>query len=158
ALVACDAVQAAGRMPLDVRALGVDFLAISAHKLHGPKGVGALYVRRGVELAPLHAGGHQERGLRAGTENVPGAVGFGEAARLARLEAPAGWAGIAALRDRLERGLLALPGARVHGDPARRVANTTNVGFAGAPGELVVIALDLEGIAAATGAACTSGS
>jgi len=157
ALVHCDAVQAAGKVPIDVEALGVDLLALSAHKLYGPKGAGALYVRRPVALAPLLGGGHQERGLRPGTENVAGAVGLGAAARLARGEGLAAAPRVAALRDRLEAGLLAVAGARRHGDPAARVGNTCNVAFAGASGELVVIALDLEGVAASTGAACTSG-
>jgi cysteine desulfurase len=158
ALVHCDAVQAAGKLALDVRALGVDLLTISAHKLHGPKGAGALWVRRGVELAP-GVGGHQERGWRAGTENVPGIVGFGAAARLALDEglAPSVTARVAALRDRLEAAAVAA-GARVHGDVERRVGNTTNVAFAGVAGDLLVQALDLEGVAASTGAACTSGT
>jgi cysteine desulfurase len=156
AVVHCDAVQALGKMPVDVGALGVDLLAVSAHKIHGPKGVGALWVRRGVELAPL-GHGHQERGLRPGTENVPGIVGFGAAAALCRAEAAATWSAIAALRDRLEQALLAIPGARRHGDASARVGNTANVAFAGVPGDVLVAALDLEGVAASTGAACTSG-
>lgn len=154
ALVHCDAVQAAGKLDVDAAALGVDLLALSAHKIGGPKGVGALWVRRGVELAAL-AGGHQERGLRGGTENVAGIVGFGTAAGLARSEARAARDRVAALRDRLETE--ARP-TRVHGDRAHRVGNTTNLAFAGVSGELLVLALDLEGIAASTGAACTSGS
>src|SRR5262249_38665796 len=138
--------------------LGADLISVSAHKIHGPKGVGALWVRRGVDVGPMVAAGHQERGLRPGTENVPGIVGFGAAARLAREEGPLCFAAIAALRDRLEAAALAIPGARRYGDPARRVGNTTNVAFAGAPGDLVVQALDLEGVAVSTGAACTSGS
>jgi cysteine desulfurase len=157
ALVHVDAVQAAGKLALDVRALGADLVAISAHKLYGPKGVGALWVRPGVTLAPLFGGGHQEKGLRPGTENVLGVVGLGEAARLARAEAPGEASAIAARRDRLEAGAVAL-GARVNGDPAARVGNTTNVAFAGVSGEVLVIALDLEGVSASTGAACTSGS
>lgn len=160
-LVHCDAVQAAGKVPLDVTALGVDLLSVSAHKIHGPKGVGALWVRRApgplADLAPLVAGGHQERGLRPGTENVAGVVGFGVAARLAGAQL-ADMARVAGLRDRLEAGARAIGGARVHGDPAHRVPNTSNVAFAGAAGELVVMGLDLDGIAASTGAACTSGS
>jgi cysteine desulfurase len=158
AFIHCDAVQAAGRLPIDVRALGVDALAISAHKIHGAKGTGAAWVRAGIEIAPFVSGGHQERGLRPGTENVAGIVGFGEAARIARAESVADALRIAALRDRLEAGLLAIAGARVHGDRAARVANTINVAFEGAAGELVVTSLDLEGVAASTGAACTSGS
>jgi cysteine desulfurase len=157
-LLHCDAVQAVGKLPVDVRALGADLVAISAHKIHGPKGVGALWVRRGVDLGPLHAAGHQERGLRPGTENVAGIAGFGEAARIARLEGPASWARVAALRDRLEDAALRIPGARVHGDRARRVVNTTNLAFTGVPGDVLVQALDLEGVSASTGAACTSGT
>jgi len=157
AIVHCDAVQAAGKVAIDVEALGVDLVAISAHKLYGPKGAGALWMRRGVELDPLHPGGHQEKGLRPGTEDVAAIVGFGEAARLARGEGLEAAPGVAALRDRLEAACLAIEGARVHGDRAARVGNTTNVGFSGVRGELVVISLDLEGVAASTGAACTSG-
>lgn len=157
AVVHCDAVQAAGKIPVDVEALGVDLLAISAHKIHGPKGAGALWVRPGVAIEPLFAGGHQERGLRPGTENVAAIVGLGEAARLARSEGLAAMPRVAALRDRLERAIEAM-GARVHGDREHRVPNTTNVAFEGVPGELIVAALDLEGVAASTGAACTSGS
>jgi cysteine desulfurase len=153
AVVHTDAVQAAGKVPIDARALGVDLLSISAHKIHGPKGVGALWVRAGTAIAPLHAGGHQERGLRPGTENVAGIVGLGAAARLAAEPSPA----VAEMRDRLEAGLLAL-GARRHGDARARVPNTVNVGFDGVPGDVLVAALDLEGVAVSTGAACTSGS
>jgi cysteine desulfurase len=149
----CDAVQAAGRVPVAMD--GVDFLALSAHKLGGPKGVGALVARRGRALEPLFTGGHQERGMRPGTENVMGIVGFGEAARLARVEGPGD---VGRLRDRLERGALAITGARVNGDPGARLPNTTNLAFEGAPGELVMMSLDLEGIAVSTGSACTSGS
>jgi cysteine desulfurase len=130
---------------------------LSAHKIHGAKGVGALWIRRGIDLGPLHPGGHQERGLRPGTEDVAAIVGFGEATRIAREEGLADAPRIAALRDRLEAGCLAVEGARGYGDRSARVPNTINVAFAGAPGELVVIALDLEGVAASTGAACTSG-
>jgi cysteine desulfurase len=156
ALVHCDAVQAAGKVGIDVAALGVDLLTLSAHKLHGPKGAGALWVRRGVDVWPLWPGGHQERGWRPGTENVPGIAGFGMAARLAREEAPAAAPRVAALRDRLEAAAVAA-GARVHGDAGARVPNTSNVAFAGVAGDLLVQALDLEGVAASTGAACTSG-
>jgi cysteine desulfurase len=118
-LVHTDAVQAVGRLPVDVRALGVDALTVSAHKLGGPKGVGALWVRRGLLPAPLLAGGHQERERRAGTENVPGIVGFGEAARCARQQLADRAGRIARLRDRLEQRLLQLPGSRRHGDTTR---------------------------------------
>lgn len=158
ALFHTDAVQAAGKIPIDVGALGIDALTLSAHKLHGPKGAGAIYLRRGSPFEATVAGGHQERERRAGTENLSGIVGFGVAARLARAELAEGAARVAALRARLEVGLLALPGARLHGAPQRRVPGTTNVGFSGAPGQLVAAALDLEGVCVSTGAACTSGA
>ena len=156
ALVHCDAVQAGGKAPLDVRALDVDLLTLSAHKLYGPKGVGCLYVRRGTPLAPLVRGGAQERNRRAGTENVAGIVGFGAAASLAREGLAAEAERIGALRDRLEARLLEVPGARRNGSLAR-LANTANVSFEGVDAEALVIALDLEGVAASTGAACAAG-
>jgi cysteine desulfurase len=152
-----DAVQAAGRIPFGVGRGHLDAVTLSAHKLHGPKGVGAIYVRRGLPLHPLVAGGHQERERRAGTENLVGIVGFGEACRLARADREESAVRIAGLRDRLEERLLAIPGARVHGR-GRRVPGTSNVGFEGAEGGLVLVGLDLEGICVSTGAACTSGS
>jgi tRNA (5-methylaminomethyl-2-thiouridylate)-methyltransferase len=158
ALVHADAVQAAGKIPIDVGALGVDALTISAHKIHGPKGVGALFLRRGAPFEPPGRGGHQERERRAGTENVAGIVGFGVAARLARGMLAASAAGISALRDRLLARLQEIPGFRRHGAAAGGLPGTVNVGFAGAPGQLVAAALDLEGVAVSTGAACTSGS
>jgi tRNA (5-methylaminomethyl-2-thiouridylate)-methyltransferase len=158
ALFHADAVQAAGKLALDVRALGVDALTLSAHKLHGPKGAGAIFVSRAAPFAPAAGGGHQERERRAGTENVAGIVGFGRAARLARAAQAGEATRLAALRDGLEARLLAIPGARRHGDGARRLPGTLNVGFAGAPGQLVAAALDLEGASVSTGAACTSGS
>jgi len=157
ALLHCDAVQAVGKVPVDVKALGVDLLALSAHKIHGPKGIGALWIRSGTPFAPP-LGGHQERGLRPGTENLLGIVGFGVAARLAREEASRSWAAQAALRDRLERAALEIPGARRHGDADRRVPNTTSIAFRGVLGDVLVAALDLEGVAASTGSACTSGT
>ena len=153
-----DAVQAAGRIPIDVRALAVDALSLSAHKLGGPKGVGALWLRRGLLPAPLLAGGHQERERRGGTENVPGIVGFGEAARRARLDLADRAAQVARMRDRLEGLLLQIPGCRRHGDAEARAPGTVNVGFEGAAGQLVVIGLDLEGVAVSSGAACSSGT
>jgi len=150
-----DAVQAVGKEALDLRALGVDAAAISAHKLHGPKGVGALWLRAGAPFAaPIE--GHQERGLRPGTENLAGIVGFGVAARFASDEAA--WAREASLRDRLEAAALAIPGARRHGDAEHRVPNTTSLAFSGVPGDVLVAALDLDGVAASTGSACTSGT
>jgi cysteine desulfurase len=157
ALLHCDAVQAAGRLPLDVQALGADTLALSAHKLYGPKGTGALYVRRGTRLAPLLRGGSQERGRRAGTENVAGLVGFGCAAQIAREERPAEMERVGRLRDALEARLLAIDGAAVNGS-GPRVANTTNVSFAGVEAEGLLMALDLAGVAVSTGAACAAGA
>jgi cysteine desulfurase len=152
-----DAVQAAGKLAVDVSALALDTLALSAHKFHGPKGVGALYVRRGAPFAPLVTGGPQEDGRRAGTENVPGIVGLGLAAELA-LERLGRAAEIAALRDRLEAGLCAaLPGVRVHGAGAPRLPNTTNLAFEGISGEALVTLLSELGLCASTGSACASG-
>ncbi|MGE5181087.1 MAG: cysteine desulfurase family protein [Acidobacteriota bacterium] len=151
ALVHVDAVQAAGKLAL--RELAADSIAISAHKLGGPQGVGALAIAHDDAL-PVAFAGHQERGRRPGTENLLGIAGFGAVATVD----PASWAPVAALGERLERGLLALPGVRIHGAAARRVGGTINAGFAGARGQDVVIALDLAGVAASTGAACTSGS
>lgn len=156
ARVHVDGVQAAGKIAVDARALGADTLALSAHKIGGPKGAGALFVREGIELPSLLHGGHQERERRPGTENVAAIVGFGVAAARARAARDDYAARVAPLRDRLEAGLVAL-GARVHGGGAR-VANTSNVAFAGVDGELLVAALDLAGVAASTGAACSSGS
>ena len=155
----CDAVQSAGKMPLDVNRLGVDLLSVSAHKIYGPKGVGALYVRSGTPLAPQFHGGHHERDRRPGTENVPGVVGFGKAAELAKMNCETDAARVAVFRDRLEEMLAgSLRSVRVNGNRNRRVANTTNLAFAGAGGEALVIALDLQGISCSTGAACSSGA
>jgi len=155
----CDAVQSAGKVSLNVDRLGVSLLSISAHKFCGPKGVGALYVRSGTPLAPRFFGGHAERDRRPGTENVPGIVGIGKAAELARSLLAEDSARISALRDRLEAALLErVPGARVNGDRVHRVPNTTNMSFPGAGGEALLISLDLQGIACSTGAACSSGS
>jgi cysteine desulfurase len=156
ALVHCDAVQGAGKVVVDVRALDVDLLTLSAHKIYGPKGVGCLYVRRGTPLAAFVRGGGQERNRRAGTENVAGVVGFGTAAALARDSQRADAVRVAALRDRLEAHLLAIPGTRRNGE-GPRVPNTTNVSFEGIEAEGLLIALDLEGIAVSTGAACAAG-
>ena len=155
----CDAVQSAGKVPLDVNRLGVDLLSISAHKFCGPKGIGALYVRTGTSLAPRFFGGHAERDRRPGTENVPGIVGIGKAAELARDLLLEDSARISAFRDRLEAELLArIPSARVNGARTHRVPNTTNISFPRAGGEALLISLDLQGIACSTGAACSSGS
>ena len=155
----CDAVQSAGKVPLDVKKLGVDLLSISAHKFCGPKGVGALYMRKGQQVAPRAFGGHAERDRRAGTENVPGIVGIGKAAELARTLLQEDSARIRSLRDRLEDSLLErIPNVRLNGDRVRRVPNTSNLSFPGAGGEALLIALDLQGLACSTGAACSSGS
>ncbi|MDR7482572.1 MAG: aminotransferase class V-fold PLP-dependent enzyme [Armatimonadota bacterium] len=153
-----DATQSAGIVPIDVRALGIDLLSLSAHKRYGPKGIGALYIRSGVTLTPLLHGGSQERGRRGGTENTPAIVGFGVAATLAQAEMAQEAARIGALRDRLAAGLAALPGARLNGHPTRRLPGIVNVSFADADSESLLLALDLEGIAASSGSACTSGS
>ena len=154
-----DAVQAVGKIPVSVKTLGVDLLALSAHKFNGPKGVGALWIRRGSRLVPHMTGGKHERSRRAGTENVPAIAGFGVAAALAggRLgqEAPPA----RALRDRLESGILErVPGALVNGAREPRVPNTTNISFEGVEAESLLIALDLDGIAVSTGSACSSGT
>ena len=158
ALFHCDAVAAAGKIPFDVAAVGIDAATVSAHKIGGPKGVGAIFVRRGLALHPVLAGGHQEHERRPGTENVAAIAGFAVAADLAAAERDATAADLRRLRGRLEAVLLTIPGARLHGDDERRAPGTTNIGFAGAAGQLVAINLDLEGICVSTGAACTSGS
>jgi len=159
-----DAVQAAGKIAIDVIKIGCDLLAISGHKLHGPQGVGALYVRKGTRLEPMIYGGSHERSRRAGTENVPGIVGLGKAAELAIAGFERGDdQTMAAARDKLERELLeieatGLNGAALNGGNAPRVPNTTNIYFDGIDGEALVIALDLKGLAVSTGAACSSGA
>ena len=154
-----DAVQAAGWLPLDVHALGVDLLSLSAHKVYGPKGVGALYVRAGTPLAPLVVGGGQEHGLRAGTENVAGIAGFARALALAEAERPEAVRRVGALRDALEAGIVAaIPEVIVNGAGAPRLPNILSVAFAGVPGDALLIRLDLEGIAASAGSACAAGS
>lgn len=158
ALVHTDAVQAVGKVPVSVGALGVDLLALSGHKFGGPKGVGVLWIRRGVRLVSQATGGRQERNRRAGTENVPAIVGLGVAARLAH-HALAQRSSLAALRDRLEDAVLAaVPGTVVNGDRQVRVPNTSNISFDGIEAESLLIALDLEGIAVSTGSACSSGT
>ncbi len=155
----CDAVQSAGKLPTDVNELGVNLLTISGHKIYGPKGVGALYIRPGTALEPQSFGGHHERDRRPGTENVPGIVGLGKAAELARAQKNDDAERMAALRDRLEGALLeTISAVRVNGNRKRRVANTSNLTFAAAGGEALLIALDLQGMACSTGAACSSGS
>jgi cysteine desulfurase len=154
-----DAVQSAGKIPIDVNALAIDLLSLSGHKLYAPKGIGALYVRGGTRLRQLLYGGHHQRGFRPGTENVAGIVGLGKAAEMAQASLAPDAQRVAALRDRLENGLLArVPDARVNARNAKRTPNTTNLLFPGIEGEALVIALDLKGLACSTGAACSSGA
>jgi cysteine desulfurase len=159
ALFHTDAVQSAGKLPLDVKGLGVDLLSLSAHKFNGPKGIGAIWVRRGLRMLPLMTGGKHERNRRAGTENVAGITGMGVAAQLARTKIADEATRLAALRDRLEQGILrAVPGTQVNGAREPRVPNTTNISFDRIEAESLLIALDLEGIAVSTGSACSSGT
>ena len=159
ALVHTDAVQTAGKIPIDVRRLGIDLLSLSAHKCYGPKGIGALWVRRGVRLTPFITGGRQERGRRAGTENVAGIAGLGQAAARAREKLATEAVRVGALRDRLERGVLAaVPDAERNGVAEPRVPNTANISFGRVESESVLIGLDLEGIAVSSGSACSSGT
>ena len=159
ALVHTDAVQSVGKIPVDVRSLGVDLLSLSGHKFNGPKGAGALWIRRGTRLHAQMTGGRQERNRRAGTENLPAIVGLGAAARrLLDKDEPA-TTDLAALRDRLEAGVLAaVSGTAVNGASTARVGNTSNISFRGVEAESLLIALDLEGIAVSTGSACSSGT
>ena len=159
ALLHTDAVQSLGKIPVDVRALGADLLSLSAHKFNGPKGAGALWIKRGTRLLPTVTGGKHERNRRAGTENVPAIVGLGVAARLAGGKLGAEAARVAALRDRLEEGILGgVPGTAVNGARGSRVPNTSNISFDRVEAESLLIALDLEGIAVSTGSACSSGT
>ena len=154
-----DGVQALGKIPVDVTALGADLYSMSGHKLYAPKGIGALYVRKGTRLAPLAFGGHQERERRPGTENVPGAVAFGAAAELAGRNLTAESERLAGLRDRFENAVMGrISGAGVNGARWSRTPNTSNLHFDGVDGEALVIALDLRGFAVSTGAACSSGA
>ena len=154
-----DAIQSFGKVPVDVEALGVDLLSVSGHKIHGPKGVGALYVRRGMAMIPLIHGGRQERSRRGGTENVAGAVGLARAATLMSADLEEASRRIAGLRDRLETVLLAAGGAVLrNGHHRRRLPHTSNLAFPGIEAESLVIALDLQGVAVSSGAACSSGA
>jgi cysteine desulfurase len=154
-----DAVQSAGKIPIDVAAFKLDLLSLSGHKLYAPKGIGALYIRGGTRLRQLLYGGHHQRGFRPGTENVAGIVGLGRAAQIARASLAEDEKLVASLRDMLERALLErVPDARVNGAGAPRTPNTTNITFPGLEGEALVIALDLKGLACSTGAACSSGA
>jgi cysteine desulfurase len=159
ALFHTDAVQAAGKVPIDLKAAAIDLLSLSGHKLHGPKGIGVLYVRKGTKFKPFVRGGHQERGRRGGTENVPAIVGLGKAAELAAAHMSEEAARMCALRDRLEQGVLERIGnCLVIGDSANRLPNTANIAFEFVDGEAILHHLNREGIAASTGSACTAGS
>ncbi len=159
ALMHTDAVQSAGKIPIDVRALGVDLLSLSAHKFNGPKGAGVLWIKRGTKMQPTVTGGKHERNRRAGTENVPAIAGLGAAATLAAGKMTAEAARLSALRDRLEAGILRdVSGTVVNGALDPRVPNTTNISFERVEAESLLIALDLEGIAVSTGSACSSGT
>ena len=154
-----DAVQAVGKVPIDLKNSEIDMLSLSGHKLHGPKGIGALYVRRGVRLRPLIRGGHQERGRRAGTENAPAIIGLGKAAELAQQWMAHESTEVRRLRDKLEQGIVArVPRCIVNGDPEQRLPNTTNIAFEFIEGEAILLLLNDAGIAASSGSACTSGS
>lgn len=158
ALFHCDAVQVVGKIPLDIARTQIDMLSCSAHKLHGPKGVGCLYLRRGTRFRPLLRGGHQERGRRAGTENIAGIVGMGTACELAQIHLP-GSAGIASLRDRLQDEVVKqVPSVMVMGGAQPRVPGTANLAFEFIEGEAILLLLNQAGIAASSGSACTSGS
>jgi cysteine desulfurase len=158
ALLHCDAVQAAGKLPIDLKAIGADFMTLSAHKLGGPRGIGALVMDRRVMLTPLVDGGGQEQGLRGGTENLAGIVGFGRAAELAQTELVERMAHTRHLRDRLEAGLMQLPGLRIFAAESRRLSNTTQFSIPGLDGEWLVMELDKRDIAVSSGSACHSAS
>ena len=154
-----DAVQAVGHLPIDVEEMNIDLLSLSGHKLYGPKGIGALYVRKGIKLKPFIHGGAQERGRRAGTENVPGIVGLGEAVRLASAEMEEERARLVSLRDRLIEGILTcIPHSRLNGHPQKRLPGNVNISFEFIEGESMLLLLDMKGICASSGSACTSGS
>jgi cysteine desulfurase len=154
-----DAVQAVGKVPVNLAKAPVDMLSLSGHKLHAPKGIGALYVRRGTRFSPFIIGGHQENNRRGGTESVPLIVGLGTAAELAEKNLPLEQTRVRALRDRLEKGLLATaPDAILNGHPTQRLPNTTNISFEYVEGEAILLMLDQHGICASSGSACTSGS
>jgi cysteine desulfurase len=159
ALFHTDAVQSVGKIPVDVRALGVDLLSLSAHKFNGPKGAGALWIKRGTRVAAILTGGKHERNRRAGTENVPAIAGLGVAAEFAVAKLESQRSRLAALRDRLEEGVIRrVPGTAINGAREPRVPNTTNISFDGVEAESLLIALDLEGVAVSTGSACSSGT
>ncbi len=154
-----DAVQSAGKLPVDVDAMGADLLSLSGHKIYGPKGVGAIYIRKGVEIEPTAHGGHHENDVRSGTENTVGIVGLGKAAELAAEERESEYRHLSEMRDALEARIrIEIEDARVNGHPQRRLPGTLNVSFPGAEGESLIMSLDLAGIAVSTGSACTSGA
>ncbi len=159
ALFHTDAVQAVGKIPMKLSELPIDMLSLSGHKFHAPKGVGALYVKRGVRFHPFLIGGHQERGRRAGTENLTSIVGLGKAAELAYANIDAENTQVRALRDRLEQGVLAsIPSVRINGDIEHRLPNTSNISFEYIEGESILMLLDMHNICASSGSACTTGS
>lgn len=159
ALFHTDAVQAVGKVPIDVNDLGVDFLTLSAHKIYGPKGIGALYVRRGTPFCPMIRGGHQERGRRAGTENTIGIIGFAKAIEMRQVEMEAEYQRLSEYKAILKKGISEnIPDIRFNGHPTDALPSTLNVSFAGAEGESILLYLDLEGIGVSTGSACASGS
>jgi len=159
AFIHTDAVQAVGKIPVNTADLGIDYLTMSAHKIYGPKGIGALYVKKGAPLYPLIHGGHQEEGFRAGTYNNIGILGFGKAAALAAQELPEYQKKTSALRHRLRDGFLAkIPNIKINGHPVDVLPNTLNVSFPGAEGEAILLSMDMKGIEASTGSACASGS
>lgn len=154
-----DAVQSAGKLPVDVDAMGADLLSLSGHKIYGPKGVGAIYIRKGVKIEPTAHGGHHENDVRSGTENTVGIVGLGKAAELAAEERESEYRHLSEMRDALEARIrIGIEDARVNGHPQRRLPGTLNVSFPGAEGESLIMSLDLAGIAVSTGSACTSGA
>ena len=154
-----DAVQSAGKLPVDVEAMRADLLSLSGHKIYGPKGVGAIYIRKGVEIEPTAHGGHHENDVRSGTENTVGIVGLGKAAELAAEERESEYRHLSEMRDALEARIrVEIEGVRMNGHPERRLPGTLNVSFPGAEGESLIMNLDLAGIAVSTGSACTSGA
>ncbi|MDH7484540.1 MAG: aminotransferase class V-fold PLP-dependent enzyme, partial [Spirochaetales bacterium] len=159
ALVHTDATQAAGKVPVSVEKWGVDYATLSCHKMYGPKGIGALYIRKGAPIEPLIRGGHQEQGIRAGTYNNLGILGFGVAAELALAEVGDYMREVGALRQRLRNLIIErIPDVKINGHPVEVLPNTLNVSFPGAEGEAILLSLDLEGIEVSTGSACASGS
>ena len=159
ALFHTDAVQTVGKIPMDLSAMNIDFLSLSGHKLHAPKGIGALYVKRGVRFRPFVVGGHQESGRRAGTENVASIVALGKAAELAKRHIGEEGTRVRAMRDKLEQTILnTIPSVRVNGDPEHRLPNTTNISFEYIEGESILMLLDMDQICASSGSACTTGS